>query len=154
AYEPALLARVAGTDVEQVEDFMLAATRAQLVRPEADGAYAFTHDMVREALYTEVGRARRRRLHRAIGEALEAPGEADSRRRLADLAFHFAEAGDSARGVAYTLAAGEQALRASAPVEALGHYRAAVRLLGPGGEPGQRGRAQMGLGEAATRTGD
>jgi predicted ATPase len=70
--EPTLLARVTQRDVEHVEDLLLAAARAQLVRSEPDGAYAFTHDMVRETLSAEVGRERRKRLHQAIGEALEA----------------------------------------------------------------------------------
>jgi predicted ATPase/DNA-binding CsgD family transcriptional regulator len=154
ACEPALLARVTGTEVEQAEERLLAAARVQLVRPEADGTYAFVHDMVRETLAAELGRARRQRLHLAIGEALEAQGEADSPRRLADLAFHFAAAGATARGVAYALASGERALRASAAADAVAHYQTAVRLLGPGGEPAQRAAAFTGLGDAATVAGD
>jgi DNA-binding CsgD family transcriptional regulator/tetratricopeptide (TPR) repeat protein len=161
ACEPVLLAQVVQMDVEQVEEMLLAAARAQLVRPEADGAYAFTHDMMRETLYAEVGRARRRRLHQAIGEALEAQGDEGHAvaqeapaRCLADLAFHFAEAGAKERGVKYALASGERALRASAAVEAMEHYRTAVRLLGPSGNIAQRASALTGLGDAATLAGD
>jgi predicted ATPase/DNA-binding CsgD family transcriptional regulator len=152
--EPALLAQVTGMDVERVEELLLVAARARLMRPEADGAYAFTHDMVRETLHADVGWARRRRLHQAIGEALEAEGDIDSPRRLADLAFHFAEAGARARGVAYALASAERALRASAAVDAMAHYQTAVRLLGPDGEIAQRAAALTGLGDAATLAGD
>jgi predicted ATPase/DNA-binding CsgD family transcriptional regulator len=154
ASEPALLAQVARLDVEQAEELLLAAARAQVLRPDADGAYAFTHDMVRETLLGEVGSARRRRLHRAIGEALEAQGDADSPRRLADLAFHFAEAGEVARGVTYALASAQRALQASAATDALAHYRTAVRLLGPSGDAAQRASALTGLGDAATLAGD
>ncbi|HXF62291.1 MAG TPA: AAA family ATPase [Caldilineaceae bacterium] len=157
--EPGLLAQVSHIDVEQidveqVEEMLLAAARAMLVRPEADGAYAFTHDMVRETLLADLGHARRRRLHRAIGEVLEAQGEADSPRRLVDLAFHFAAAGEIPRGVAYALASGAQALRASAAVEAITHYRTALQLLHSSGDHAQRAVALAGLGDAATLAGD
>jgi DNA-binding CsgD family transcriptional regulator/tetratricopeptide (TPR) repeat protein len=154
ACEPSLLAQVVQLDVEQVEALLLAAARAQIVRPEADGSYAFTHDLVRETLYAEVGSVRRRRLHQAIGEALDAQGGTDSPQQLADLAFHFAEAGETARGVTYALACGERALRASAAVEAMGYYRTALGLLGSSGEIGHRAVALMGLGNAAVLAGD
>ncbi|MBC8163973.1 MAG: hypothetical protein H7Z42_22415, partial [Roseiflexaceae bacterium] len=117
-------------------------------------SYAFTHDMVRETVVADVGSVRRRRLHQAIGEALETEGNADSLLWLAKLAFHFAAAEDSIRGVAYALAAGEQALQASAAVEALANYRTAVRLLGPSAEAAQHASALQGLGDAATLAGD
>jgi predicted ATPase len=154
ACEPTLLGQVAGMDGERAEELLLAAARAQLVRPEADGIYAFTHDMVRETLYADVGRARRRRLHQSIGAALEARADTGSARRLADLAYHFAAAGDQVRGVTYALAAGEQALRASAAVEAMAYYRTAVDLLGPSGAMHQRAVALMEIGDAAIQAGD
>lgn len=155
-FESTLVAQVAQLDVEQADELLLAAARAQLLRPEANGAYAFSHDLVREALCAELGSARRQRFHRAIGEVLEAQGDAGDAapRRLADLAYHFAEAGVRARGVTYALAAAEQALRASAPAEALAHYRTAVHLLGPGGDPSQRASALASLGHAANLAGD
>jgi DNA-binding CsgD family transcriptional regulator len=150
----ALGAYCAGASVERVEELLLAAARRHLVRREAEGLYAFTHDLVRETLAAEVGDARRRRLHLAIGEALEAQGDAESDRRLADLAHHFVAAGAAARGVPYALACGERALRASAAAEAMGHFRAALRLLGPSGEDARRAEALLGLGDAATLGGD
>jgi DNA-binding CsgD family transcriptional regulator/tetratricopeptide (TPR) repeat protein len=157
-FEPALLAQVMRMDVEQTEAMLLAAARARLLRPEADGAFAFAHDMVRETLYAEVGSTRRKRLHQAIGEALEAQADADSQafaaRRLADLAFHFAEAGVKGRGVTYALASAQRAMHASAAVEAIAHYWTALHLLGPEGDIAQRAAAWLGLGDAATIAGD
>ncbi|MBC8077001.1 MAG: AAA family ATPase, partial [Chloroflexales bacterium] len=154
AFDPALLAPILELDSEQAEDLLLAATRAQLVRPQADKTYAFTHDLVRETLAADIGSARRRRLHQTIGETLEALGSADEPQRLADLTFHFAQAGATARGVTYALASAERALRAFAASEAMAHYHTALRLLGPGGELAQRAAAFMGLGDAATLGGD
>jgi predicted ATPase/DNA-binding CsgD family transcriptional regulator len=153
-FAPTLLAQVIALDVEQAEECLRSATRAQLVRPQADETYAFTHDLVRETLAAEVGSTRRRRLHHIIGEALEALGDADSPQRLAELAFHFAEAGATARGVTYALASGERAMRASAATDAMAHYRTAIRLLGPSAEPAPLATALIGLGDAATLGGE
>jgi DNA-binding CsgD family transcriptional regulator/tetratricopeptide (TPR) repeat protein len=153
-FDPALLAQVAQRDVEESEEALLTAARAQIVRPDAEEAYAFTHDMVREALYAQVGRTRRKRLHQQIGEVLQAEEDADSPRRLADLTYHFTEAGDTALGTVYALASGERALRTSAATEARAHYQTALRLLGPRGERAQRAAALMGLGDSATLAGD
>jgi predicted ATPase/DNA-binding CsgD family transcriptional regulator len=153
-FAPILVAQVVQLDVEQAEMLLLMAARAQLVRPQPDGSFAFTHDLVREALAAELGSTRRRQLHQIIGAALEAQGDASTAQRLADLAFHFAEAGDLEHGVTYALAAGEQTLRASAAEEAIAHYRDAIRLLGTSGRLAQRVTALMGLGAAATLGGD
>jgi DNA-binding CsgD family transcriptional regulator/tetratricopeptide (TPR) repeat protein len=153
-FAPAVLAQVAGHDVERAEEMLLVAARAHLVRPDEDGAYVFVHEMVREVLYAEVGRVRRRRLHQAIGEVLEAQPEVDPQRRLADLAFHFGEAGDTTRGATYAQACAERALRASAPRDAMAYYHSALRLLDANGQRAQRATAWSGLGDAALLAGD
>jgi tetratricopeptide (TPR) repeat protein len=150
-----LLAPVADLDLERAEDLVLVAVRARLVRPQSDGGYAFVHDKVREALYEEVPVHRRRRLHQAIGEGLEREPVLESARRLAELTFHFVRASDVERGVAYALDAAEHALAASAPAEAVEHFRAAVDLLGRSADyDARRARALLGLGAAATLSGD
>ena len=149
-----LLTTVTDGESEVVEDHLLTATRARLVRPEAAGGYSFVHAKVREVLATAVPATRRRRLHQAIGAALAAQADATSARDLADLAFHFVQAGDATRGVAYALAAGEQALRAYAPAEAMAHYRAAIDLLTGSDDEARRTAALLGLGDAATLAGD
>jgi predicted ATPase len=156
SFEVELLATVLRIDPDQAEQHLLRAVRANLVRPEPDGRFAFTHDKVREALGSEIGGAQRRRLHLAIGEALEAmDGPTEGRaRRLAERAFHFIEAGDQTRGVAYALAAAEQALRAQAATEAAGYYRAAAELLVDHQTDARRLAALLGLGEASTLAGD
>jgi predicted ATPase/DNA-binding CsgD family transcriptional regulator len=158
SWDPALIAQVMNTDLEQMETALSAAERVQLVRLEANGQYYFTHDMVRETLYADLGRFQRKRLHQMIGEALEAQAEALSApldaRRLAELAFHFAEAGETERGVSYALASGQRALQASAAVDAVAYFRTALRLLEPGNDVYRQAEAWSYLGEAATLAGD
>jgi predicted ATPase/DNA-binding CsgD family transcriptional regulator len=154
ACEPALLSYIMQIDEGQAEEMLLVAVGAQLMRVDGEGAYAFMHELVRETLYAEVGSVRRRRLHQAIGEALETQRDSISSRRLADLTYHFTEAEDKTRGVAYALASGERALRASAASEALAHYRTALRLLSNDAEISQLTSTLMGLGDAATLAGE
>ncbi len=154
AFELTLLAQVLGQATEQVEQLLLAAARAQLVRPQPEGRYAFTHDLLRETLVADLGSVRRRALHQAIGEALEAQPLSPTAQRLADLAYHFVAAGEPTRGVPYALNAGEHALRTSAPGEAIAHFRTALQLLGPAGPWDTQVTALMGLGDGATLQGD
>jgi predicted ATPase len=143
-FPASLLAEVQGREVEEVEELLLVGERARLVRGDQAGAFAFSHDKIRECLYAEVSTARRRRLHERVGLALEARPGRTSAQQLADLAFHFARSGDRARGATYSRRAAEQALRTYAPTEAVAHYRAALDLLDP--DDGQRGDLLLGLG--------
>ena len=95
------------------------ATSAQLVAPLEGEAYVFTHDKIRETLYDEVNPIRRRRLHQQVGEALERRRLGGASGRAQDLAYHFATAGDSQRGLEYSLQAAEQARKLYAWDEAV-----------------------------------
>jgi len=94
-------------------------TAAQLVTPTEGEAYVFTHDKIRETLYDEINPIRRRRLHQSVGEALEGRRAGDSRARAQDMAYHFTAAGDSQRGLEYSLQAAEQARKLYAWDEAV-----------------------------------
>jgi predicted ATPase/DNA-binding CsgD family transcriptional regulator len=145
--DPALLARVADGEEEEVEAGLLAAVRAGLLQLQPDGTLLFTHDTVRECLYAEIPPLRRRRVHGVVGNVLEQDSIPVSGHRLAELAFHFARSGDRQRGAAWAQRAAEHALASSAPREAMHHYRAA-RELTPEDDP-ERGELLLSLGSAA-----
>lgn len=146
-----LLGNVLGEDPQEVERLLLDCVPAHLVQPDPGGGYTFVHDKVREALAVDVVGERRRQLHRRIGEALEADGEASQ--RLQDLAFHFGRAADSERGVRYAISAGRRALSAAAAIDAAEHFRTALRLLNKDGAAEMRLAAHFGLAEAASQAG-
>ncbi|HET7224672.1 MAG TPA: AAA family ATPase [Candidatus Eisenbacteria bacterium] len=97
------------------------AARAQLVRDEGRERFVFTHDKIREVLYEELNPVRRRRLHQRIGEALERLHAKDVAGHVQDLAHHFLESGDLARGLEFARAAAEQAGSVFAHDEALAY---------------------------------
>jgi DNA-binding CsgD family transcriptional regulator/tetratricopeptide (TPR) repeat protein len=150
-FEVALLAEVAGHDVEVVEERLRTAARAQLIRPDGDEAFTFSHDKIRECLYDDVTSVRRRRLHGFIGRALEERADAAGKSLLAELAFHFTRSGDRMRGAMYAERAAAQALGAFAPEEALAHYRTALALIDA--DSSRRGDLLLGLGDTSLLAG-
>ena len=94
--------------------------------------YDFTHPLLQQVIYSELGQARARLLHATIAEALEslygdsAPAHAD------ELALHFARAHSQALGrkaVRYLHAAGRGALEKYANREAANYLAAALEQL-------------------------
>src|SRR5207245_6923516 len=71
SFELSLLALVEEQEIEAVEECLLEAVRARLVRAEQTGRFFFSHDKIRECLYAEVSTSRGRRLHGIIGQLLE-----------------------------------------------------------------------------------
>ena len=88
------------------------------------GSYLFGHDKMREVIYTEMGEAQRRLLHRRallVCEALARPA--------AELAHHARASGLADQAVRFSLAAGEEAVRLLANAEADLHYSQALEAL-------------------------
>ena len=66
-----LLAQVTGSDDEQVLQAVETALEARLLAEDGTDRYRFTHDLIRETVENGLSAARRRLLHRRIGQALE-----------------------------------------------------------------------------------
>ncbi|RKQ90637.1 serine/threonine protein kinase [Solirubrobacter pauli] len=84
--------------------------------------FLFAHALVRETLYERMSNARRVRLHRSIGEALERSGTAAP----AELARHFHAARHLEPAKAFDYAV--QAARRAEFEEAVAHYRHAIEI--------------------------
>ncbi len=92
---------------------------------EQDGKYQFHHELVRMAIYEDLGYDRRRFLHHQCGKALEQmhPNE------VALLAWHFEQSGESNKAAGYALQAGENARKIYAFPEALDFFSRALNSL-------------------------
>ncbi len=159
-FDVGLLAAVGDVNRDAVLDSLEEAEEARLVAATSGRAehYAFAHALVRSALYEDIPSTRRLRLHRRIGEVLEARPDADA--HVSELARHFSEAaslGEVVRAVDYARRAGDRAGAGLAFEEALGYYRHALDLLaaseGDADEP-LRCDLLISLGEAQRRAGD
>ncbi|MCC7355788.1 MAG: hypothetical protein IT330_18755 [Anaerolineae bacterium] len=124
----------------------------RLVATQPDVEYFFRHALMQEAAYASLLKQDRKRLHRAVGEALEqaCSGQADELAPL--LGQHFYEAGDDARALKYLVMAADAAARRYANREAVKHYTDALEVAQRNGavEPRlyrARGLARETLGE-------
>ena len=126
----------------------------------AAGRYRFSHDLIRETLYDELGPARRVRLHRRAAEVLEARHGADPGSHLAELAYHFFEGQPDgtadAPAIDYARRAGDEATRSLAFEEAARLYEMALAALERSGTPDPRLKLQLllALGDVWNSSGD
>lgn len=90
--------------------------------------YAFRHALLQEAAYESLLKSERKKLHAAIGQALEDayPERTDELAGL--LARHFFESGDEERAFSYSVLAADDAFSRYAISEAASHYARAVEI--------------------------
>ena len=123
--------------------------------PGTASRYQFTHALIQATLAEELSRARRARLHARIAEALEALYDDEAAAHAAELAHHFGEA-RSVLGtdglVRYSALAGESALAARAPEQALGHFERALAAMGDASTDARTAELLFGLGRAQLAT--
>jgi hypothetical protein len=148
-----LVGRVTGLGEQAALEALESACAARLVTELPDGGgFAFIHDLVREAIYAQLGANRRALLHRAVADGLEAlaPGS------VGELARHYRAAGPSVGGKAlhYAVRAAETAAAQLAHDDAARHYDDALSALPPGEPAASRGALLLALGTARMRAGD
>jgi len=128
-------------------------------RSGALGGYSFSHGLIRETLYDDLGPQRRGQLHRAVGLALEELYAADIEPHVAELAHHFfvaATAGELSKAIDYSVRAGERALELVAYEEASEHFERALQAYGlqERADVPRRCDLLLALGAAQSRAGD
>jgi DNA-binding SARP family transcriptional activator len=160
-FEASIVATAAGLSPEERLDAIDRAVESRLTREIGDGLdrYAFTHSLMRDAIYDELLRGRRVRLHHKIASAIEEAHPDAKEQYLNELAHHFcmgAELADADKAVEYAFAAGERAARLLAFEEAVGHYTRGMEVAERFGKQGPATRcdALLALAEAQKGAGD
>lgn len=108
--------------------------------------YQFRHVLFQQYLYHRLGAGERRIMHGKVARALEALYAERLDEVTAQLAHHYAEAGDGEKAVNYLLNAGDRARTLYAHREAIDHYRRALRFLQEMGDDERAARTLMKLG--------
>jgi tetratricopeptide (TPR) repeat protein len=129
------LQRVSGAEPTELDAALGEAVDSGVIAelPSALGSYGFSHGLIRETLYDDLGPQRRAQLHREVGLALEELYAADPEPHIAELAHHFfvaATAGELAKAIDYSVRAGERALTLVAYEEAAAHFERALQAYG------------------------
>jgi predicted ATPase/DNA-binding CsgD family transcriptional regulator len=129
-----VLRAVSGMSAVELVDALDELRRAHVVTESGDDtdvAYDFTHPLLQQTLYGELGRARAKLLHTTVAEALERLYATQAALHADELAFHFAraDAGEaSPKAVRYLAAAGRSALARYATREAVSYLSAALEI--------------------------
>ena len=154
-----VLARATKTSEDDLLDMLDAAIAVSLVREVADtGRYNFAHALIQRTLYEDLGPNRRARAHRQVGEALEALCGDRPGARVGELARHWfcaTQPIDLAKAIDYSRQAGDAALSALAPADALRYYSQALELYAQDDHDPTLGLdLAIGLGTAQRQAGD
>ena len=101
--------------------------RLAQLHPELE--YMFRHALVQDAAYTSLLKQERKQLHKAVGETLERLYATRLDELAGTLAYHFAQAGERDKGIAYARRAAQRAVAMYAYDQAVQHLRIALDLL-------------------------
>jgi DNA-binding SARP family transcriptional activator len=158
-FEAELIASVTRSEEDRVFDVLEAANAAALVSETGvtPGHYRFAHALIQHTLYEGLSATRRARLHRSIAEALEVRVGEEPGSQAGELARHWLlsnRAIDRSKGAVYARIAGDVALDALAPLEAIRWFRQALDVLELLPDDGEKARCLAGLGEAQRQAGD
>ena len=142
-FELNVVAAVSGVPEDKALSILAEAATAALVRELRDGPgrFVFTHALVQHAVLVNLGPTREAAVHRRVAEFLES--DAQTNAPVAALAHHWLRATksvDSSRALDWAVQAGNAALEALAPGDAVNHLRQAIVL-----------HEQLGTGDVGTR---
>ncbi|UVO51740.1 AAA family ATPase [Sphingomonas sp. SUN019] len=144
-------------DEDAILDALDEGTSAALIAelPGVADCYRFNHAIVRMALCEGLSGARRRRMHRRIGEALERRAGGDPSKCVDELAYHWSAACDAEKALLYLVRAGEKAQRALAYESAIDYFTRALALIETdgAGDTAQRCDLLIGLATAQRSAG-
>ena len=160
--EASIVAEAAGLTTEQQLDAFDHAEESRLLRRiglDVRDRYAFSHTLLRDAIYGELLRGRRLRYHHKIAVATERVHADELDTYVGELAHHFymgAALADADKAVFYCRAAGERALRLLAFEEAAEHFGFSLEVAEQFGSPDPVTRCDtlIALAEAQNRAGD
>lgn len=127
-----VLARASSMDEDTLVPGLDELWQRRIVREQGSEAYDFSHDKLREQAYASLSAARRRLLHRRVGEALVSlhANDADTLDALSgQIATHYEQAGVVEQAILYYERAAGVAQQVYANTDALVAYRRILRLL-------------------------
>jgi DNA-binding SARP family transcriptional activator/predicted ATPase len=123
-----LLAKATDWDEDSLFRALEELWQRRIIDGQGAGAYDYTHDLLREEAYTELGPIRRKALHRRVARALEELYAPDFEDVSGRLAAHYDAAGMAEQSIRYYRIAASAAKQRFADVEAADLIRRALRL--------------------------
>jgi tetratricopeptide (TPR) repeat protein/KaiC/GvpD/RAD55 family RecA-like ATPase len=147
----AALSGITGLENDKLLEIMDGLLKAGFVKHtviRGEDICSFADIIVRDVVHEEVGPFKRKKLHGAVGEALEKAYAKKIDEHFGELALHFLESGDKEKALSYFLKAAEKAAKVYANTEAASYFQSALKLLEEKeGELRERGRVLETLGD-------
>jgi tetratricopeptide (TPR) repeat protein len=160
-FDLAALGRLSGVSGDELLELLDEALAARIVDevPGARHRLRFSHALIRDVLYEQLGAARRARLHREIADTLVALYSVDLAPHLGEIAHHYFEAmpdGDCDSAIDYAARAAEHAAGLLAYEEAARLFRMSLEALDRQGSRDAEARCELllALGDVDARAGD
>ncbi len=143
-------------DVEDAVDRLILDGLIEEERESRGDRLTFSSGVVRDVLYAELSRRKRRTLHRRYAEHIEKRHEGRLERVYPQLVYHYAQADEGKKTVEYALQLARVSLDAFSPEEAARAVKIALEFLDDEweGERWREGDARMMLAQAHRMTGD
>jgi tRNA A-37 threonylcarbamoyl transferase component Bud32 len=126
------LCGVSGVEEDKLLGTMEKILKSGLVKEKVirgEDVYSFADVIVRDVVHEEVSHLRHKKLHGAVGHALEKVYAKRIDEHFSELALHFLESGEKDKSLDYFLKAGEKAQRVYAHNEAFSYFQHALELL-------------------------
>ena len=126
------LCGITGLEEDKLLEIMDKMLKTGLVKEKTsreEDVYCFADAIVRDVVHEEVSHLRHKKLHSAVGYALEKAYAKKIDEHLGELAYHFLEGGDKDKALDYFLKSGEKAAKIYANTEAASYFHYALRLL-------------------------
>jgi Nif-specific regulatory protein len=125
-----LLTKVSDFSPERTYELLRELVASALLDESTSGSViTFPQMHLRDSIYNGMNDQRRSELHLRVGNALEPMLEAGSSQLVGQIAYHFARANETEKGIRYAVEAGDIATRSLAHAEATEFYRTAIELL-------------------------
>ena len=126
------LCGVTGIEEDKLLETMERILKGGLVRERVirgEDVYSFSDVIVRDVVHEEVSHLRHKKLHGAVGHALEKVYAKRIDEHFSELALHFLESGEKDKALDYFLKAAEKAQKVYAYSEAFSYFQHALELL-------------------------
>jgi predicted ATPase len=92
-------------------------------------SYRFTHNLIKEVVYSHLSRSKRRLMHKMVGYSIEKVEAGKADQMVYQLAYHFAQGADAPKALRYNMLAGKKAAGSFALDEAKHYYEEALDML-------------------------
>ncbi len=127
-FDFALLQQVTGYGEAELVHLIKELIAAQFVAEVSAERFAFRHALTQQAIYAQLLARERTRLHQQIAETIEYLYSSNLNAHVADLAYHFYQAGNWTKALDYTKQAGAKAQSLNAPQAAIEQFSRAIEV--------------------------